>query len=115
MVVAKTPVLRARQAHGPARPRNEIHFPAASGGALTPRPVADIAPDRLQATPIECLPDTGALRTKMIAGITSLAGIEPSGDFTEESSIAGVKTVGAMARINRGYLEIEPKSGLQDA
>jgi hypothetical protein len=39
----------------------------------------------------------------MTAGIAPHAGIEPSGDFTEDSSIAGVKTAGAMARINRGY------------
>ena len=51
----------------------------------------------------------------MTAGIAPLAGIEPSGDFTEEFSIAGLKTAGTMARINRGYLEIEPESGLQDA
>jgi len=43
------------------------------------------------------------------------AGIEPSGDFTDEFSTAGVKTVGTMARINRRYFEIEPESGLQDA
>ena len=50
-------------------------FPAASGGALTPRPVVDIALEGLQAAPIECLLDTGALRTRMSAEIASLAGI----------------------------------------
>src|SRR5262252_1998702 len=75
-------------------------LPAASGGALTPRPVVDIALEGLQAAPIECLLDTGALRTRMSAEIASLAGIELSGDLTEEFFIAGVKTAGTMARVN---------------
>ena len=36
----------------------------------------------------------------MSAEFASLAGIELSGDLTEEFSIAGVKTVGTMARVN---------------
>jgi hypothetical protein len=75
-------------------------LPAASGGALTPRPVVDIALDGLEAAPIECLLDTGALRTRMSAEIATLAGIELSGDLTEEFFLAGVKTVGTMARVN---------------
>jgi hypothetical protein len=75
-------------------------LPAASGGALTPRPVVNIALDGLEAAPIECLLDTGALRTRMSAEIAGLAGIELSGDLTEEFFLAGVKTVGTMARVN---------------
>jgi hypothetical protein len=75
-------------------------LPAARGGALTPRPVVDIALDGLEAAPIECLLDTGALRTRMSAEIAALAGIELSGDLTEEFFLAGVKTVGTMARVN---------------
>lgn len=75
-------------------------FPAASGGALTPRPVVDIALDGLEAAPMECLLDTGALRTRMSAEIAALAGIELSGDLTEEFFLAGLKTVGTMARVN---------------
>ena len=50
--------------------------------------------------PPECLLDTGALRTRMSAEIAPIAGIELSSDLTEEFSIAGVKTVGTMARVN---------------
>jgi hypothetical protein len=75
-------------------------LPAASGGTLTPRPVVDIALEGLEAAPIECLLDTGALRTRLSAEIASLAGIELSGDLTEEFSLAGVQTVGTMARVN---------------
>lgn len=75
-------------------------LPAASGGALTPRPVVDIALEGLEAAPMTCLLDTGALRTRMSSEIASLAGIELPGDLTEEFYIGGVKTVGAMARIN---------------
>jgi hypothetical protein len=38
-------------------------LPAASGGELTPRPVVDIALEGLLAAPMDCLLDTGALRT----------------------------------------------------
>jgi hypothetical protein len=75
-------------------------LPAATGGALTPRPVVDIALEGLEAAPIECLLDTGALRTRMSAEIASLAGIELSSGLTEEFFIAGVKTAGTMARVN---------------
>ena len=40
-------------------------LPAAGGGELTPRPVVDIALEGLLAAPMECLLDTGALRTRM--------------------------------------------------
>lgn len=75
-------------------------LPAASGGALTPRPVVDIALNGLEAAPIECLLDTGALRTRMSADLAPLAGIELSGDLTEEVYIGAVKTVGTMARVS---------------
>ena len=47
-----------------------------------------------------CLLDTGALRTWMSAELAPLAGIELSGALTEEFYIGGLKTVGAMARVN---------------
>jgi hypothetical protein len=75
-------------------------LPAASGGALTPRPVVDIALEGLEAAPIGCLLDTGALRTRMSAEMAPLAGIELSGDLTEEFYIGGMKTAGTMARVN---------------
>src|SRR5215470_9016434 len=75
-------------------------LPAASGGALTPRPVVDIALEGLEAAPMTCLLDTGALRTRMSSEIASIAGIELPGDPTEKFYMGGVKTVGAMARIN---------------
>jgi len=49
---------------------------AASSGVQTPRPVVDIALEGLEAAPIECLLDTGALRTRMSAELAPLAGIE---------------------------------------
>jgi hypothetical protein len=75
-------------------------LPAASGGALTPRPVVGIALEGLEAAPIECLLDTGALRTRMSAEFAPLAGIELPGDLTEEFYIGPVKTVGALVRVN---------------
>jgi hypothetical protein len=54
----------------------------------------------LPAAPIECLLDTGALRTRMSAELAPLAGIELDGTHTEEFFIAGFSTVGRFARVN---------------
>jgi hypothetical protein len=59
-------------------------LPAAGGGVLTPRPVVDIALEGLLVAPMECLLDTGALRTRMSAELAPLAGIELDGAPTEE-------------------------------
>jgi hypothetical protein len=75
-------------------------LPAAGGGSMTPRPVVDIALEGLADAPMECLLDTGALRTRMSVELAPLAGIELSGALTEEFDIAGLKTVGALARVN---------------
>jgi hypothetical protein len=75
-------------------------LPAASGGVLTPRPVVDIALEGLLAAPMECLLDTGALRTRMSAELAPLAGVELDDALTEEFYLAGLKTVGALARVN---------------
>jgi hypothetical protein len=75
-------------------------LPAASGGALTPRPIVDIALEGLPAAPMGCLLDTGALRTRMSAELAPLAGIELDGVPTEECYVAGLKTVGSLARVN---------------
>jgi hypothetical protein len=75
-------------------------LPAAAGGVLTPRPVVDIALEGLDAAPVGCLLDTGALRTRMSAELAPLAGIELSGALTEDFFIGGFKTAGALARVN---------------
>src|SRR5258708_2392129 len=71
-------------------------LPAAGGGTLTPRPVVDIALEGLAAAPMECLLDTGALRTRMSAELAPLAGIELTASLTEEFYIGGPKTTGAL-------------------
>ena len=75
-------------------------LPAAGGGVLTPRPVVDIALEGLNAAPVGCLLDTGALRTRMSAELAPLAGIELSGALTEEFFVAGSKTAGVLAHVN---------------
>jgi hypothetical protein len=44
---------------------------------------------------MECLLDTGALRTRMSAELAPLAGIELDGAPTEEFFVAGLRTAGA--------------------
>jgi hypothetical protein len=75
-------------------------LPAASGGELTPRPVVDIALEGLSAAPMECLLDTGALRTRISAELAPLAGLELGDALTEEFYVAGLKTTGALARVS---------------
>jgi hypothetical protein len=74
-------------------------LPSASGGALTARPVVDIALEGLEVAPVECLLDTGALRTRMSAELAGLAGIELPRQLTEEFYIGGVITEGVLARV----------------
>jgi hypothetical protein len=84
------------------RPRNVFPFralPAATAGQLTPRLVVDIAVEGLLAAPVECLLDTGALRTRMSADLAPLAGVELNDAATKELYVAGLKTVGALARV----------------
>ena len=74
-------------------------LPAASGGELTPRPVVDIALEGLLAAPMECLLDTGALRTRMSAELAPLAGVDLDGALSEGFYVAGLKTTGLLARV----------------
>jgi hypothetical protein len=74
-------------------------LPSASGGALTPRPVVDIALEGLDVAPVTCLLDTGALRTRMSAELAPLAGIDLTGGLTEDFFVGGVKTSGELARV----------------
>jgi hypothetical protein len=74
-------------------------FPAASGGLLTPRPIVDIALEGLEAAPIACLLDTGALRTRMDREFAELAGVDLTDTITETLAVGGGQTVGAFARV----------------
>jgi len=74
-------------------------FPSASGGALTPRPIVDLALEGLEAAPIACLLDTGALRTRMSREFAELAGVDLSDTIIEKVNIGGTTTEGAFARV----------------
>jgi hypothetical protein len=75
-------------------------LPAASGGLLTPRPVVDIALEGLSNAPLGCLLDSGALRTRINAEFAPLAGVELDDAPAEHFFVGGLKTVGALARVN---------------
>ncbi len=49
---------------------------------------------------MECLLDTGALRTRISAELAPLAGIELAHDMTEEFYVGGLKTAGTLARVS---------------
>jgi hypothetical protein len=60
----------------------------------------NISLEGLDAAPVGCLVDTGALRTRMSAELAPLAGIELPDALTEDFFIGGLKTAGALARVN---------------
>jgi hypothetical protein len=67
-------------------------FPAASGGLLTPRPIVDVVLEGLDAAPIACLLDTGALRTRMSREFAELAGIDLTDALAETVPVGGART-----------------------
>lgn len=74
-------------------------FPSASGGLLTPRPIVDVTLEGLEAAPVACLLDTGALRTRMSMEFAELAGIDLSDTITETVPIGGDRTTCAYAHV----------------
>lgn len=74
-------------------------LPAASGGELTPRPVIDVWLEGLDLTPLGCLVDTGALRTRFSAELAELAGIELGDGPRERLAIGGTVVEGEAARV----------------
>ena len=74
-------------------------LPAAAGGELTPRPVVDVWLEGIELTPLACLVDTGALRTRFSAELAEIAGIDLSGAPTERFAVGGSAVEGAAARV----------------
>ena len=74
-------------------------FPSASGGVLTPRPIVDVALEGLEAAPIACLLDTGALRTRISSEFVELAGIDLGDTISETVPVGGVRTVCSYAHV----------------
>jgi hypothetical protein len=74
-------------------------FPAASGGLLTPRPIVDIVLEGLEAAPIACLLDTGALRTRLSKEFAELAGIDLADTVTETVPVGGARTTCSYAPV----------------
>jgi hypothetical protein len=74
-------------------------FPSASGGLLTPRPIVDVALEGLEAAPIACLLDTGALRTRISREFAELAGIDLDDTISETVPVGGVRTVCSYAHV----------------
>jgi hypothetical protein len=61
--------------------------------------VVDVALEGLLAAPMECLLDTGALRTRMSAELAPLAGVQLDDALTEEFWVAGLQTLGTVAHV----------------
>jgi hypothetical protein len=77
-------------------------LPAASGGALTPRPVIDVWLEGIEATALACLVDSRALRTRFSREFADLAGIEPDDAQSEDFAVGAQPLTGAPARVTLG-------------
>jgi len=92
-----------------------LALPSASGGALTPRPVVDIALEGLDVAPVACLLDTGALRTRMSAELAPLAGIELTGGLIKNVVVrAAFLAAREDARLGTGLLRRAATLELED-
>ena len=82
-------------------------LPSASGGELTPRPVIDVWLEGLDLTPLGCLIDTGALRTRFSAELAGVAGIELGDGPRERFAIGGAVVEGV-------FRDVTPAPRLED-
>ena len=75
------------------------HLPAAGGGEMTPRPVVDVWLEGIDAVPLGCLVDTGALRTRFARELAVAAGIELDDQLAERFAVGGQVVTGVPARV----------------
>jgi hypothetical protein len=73
-------------------------LPAAGGGDLTPRPVVDVWLEGIEAVPLGCLLDSGALRTRFSAELAEIAGIDLTGAPREPFAVGPVRGEAAAVR-----------------
>jgi hypothetical protein len=64
-------------------------LPAASGGAVTRRPVVDVWLEGLEVTGLACLLDSGAMATRFSAELAEIAGIDLTGAPEQIIGVAG--------------------------
>ncbi len=75
-------------------------FPAATAGAITPRPMADVWLDGLDTGPLACLVDTGALRTRFSRALAELAGIDVDTSVSHVVVVGGIEVSAAPALVS---------------
>lgn len=81
-------------------------FPEASAGAMTPRPMVDVFLEEL-TTPLACLVDTGALRTRFSHALADLAGIDTDWSESEVVAVGGVQVRAAPAQVSMRLASVD--------
>lgn len=74
-------------------------LPAAGGGELTPRPIIPVFLEGIEAVPLGCLLDSGALRTRFARELGDLAGVDFSGAPTSQFAVGGILVTALDARV----------------
>ncbi len=74
-------------------------LPAAGGGDLTPRPIVPVFLEGIEAVPLGCLVDSGALRTRFARELGDLAGVDLSGAPETRFAVGGVLVTALDARV----------------
>ncbi len=75
-------------------------LPAATAGLITPRPTVDVWLDGFDATPLVCLVDTGALRTRFSLELAGLAGLDLDSAVSEDVHIGGTRVRAVPAQVS---------------
>lgn len=73
-----------------------------------PRPVVDVRIIGLGGTPLGCLVDTGAFRTRFDARLAELAGIDPDNELVESFWLGGRQITAAPAQVSLQLVGVGP-------
>lgn len=73
---------------------------------MTPRPMVDVWLEEL-TTPLACLVDTGALRTRFSYAMADLAGIDPDWSESEVVAVGGVQVRAAPAQVSMRLANVD--------
>lgn len=77
-------------------------YPALGDGDATPRPIIDVWLGDLARSPIACLVDTGALRTRMAFELAELAGVDLEAGSRDRFYVGGHLITGTSGRVSLG-------------
>lgn len=73
--------------------------PGSVGATGLARPVVDVWLENLDETPVACLVDTGAAKTRFAEDLAEVVGVDLEGALEEEFAVGGALVTGRNARV----------------